>query len=262
MIWLSPRFAQQLERPWNSVDDAFSVTGEVFREPAGAHRKTLRFELRGRGYFLKLHWGVGWREIFKNLLALRLPVLGASNEWQAIRRLEELDVETMQLSACGMEGKNPARLRSFVITEELGNTQSLEDYCVDWQTNPPAPEQKWRLIRRVAEMSRRLHENGVNHRDFYICHFLLQQPWDGTEADLHLHLIDLHRVQLRNSTPYRWRVKDIGSLYFSALEIGLTSRDLLRFVRDYSNRPLREVLQRDSKFWRDVEHRARVLQNK
>jgi hypothetical protein len=37
---------------------------------------------------------VGWAEILKNLLSLRLPVLGAANEWRAIRRLAELGVES------------------------------------------------------------------------------------------------------------------------------------------------------------------------
>uniref|UniRef100_UPI003AF9562D lipopolysaccharide kinase InaA family protein n=1 Tax=Thiolapillus sp. TaxID=2017437 RepID=UPI003AF9562D len=172
--------------------------------------------------------------------------------------------------------------------------------------------EKQRLIARVAAMTRRLHQNGINHRDLYICHFLLRQPWDGqaclrprdrfwdipvpkidsafdnlfvpqpswspsttqqlrklvaapylppndwtprseayfvfplaqgtpgkqcglaatgvyqpslrspwlaaAEETLHLHLIDLHRVQLRRRVPRRWRVKDVGSLYFSAME--------------------------------------------
>lgn len=51
-------------------------------------RRTLRIEVAGQGYlFVKIHRGVGWKEILKNLLSLRLPVLGAGNEWRAIARL-------------------------------------------------------------------------------------------------------------------------------------------------------------------------------
>jgi heptose I phosphotransferase len=241
------------------MPEVFALHGRVYREPAGANRRTLRFELAGRGWFLKLHWGVGWGEIFKNLLSLRLPVLGAMNEWRAIRRLEALGVETMQLAACGREGLNPARLRSFVITAELADSISLEDYCADWPGRAPQPREKWALIRRVAQVARILHRNGVNHRDFYLCHFMLRRPWDGTAEDLRLPLIDLHRVQLRRRTPWRWRVKDLGSLYFSAMQIGLTRRDLLRFVREYTGYPLRQALQGDPKLWRGVEQRARAL---
>ncbi|HEX6267077.1 MAG TPA: hypothetical protein VFZ81_09300, partial [Burkholderiales bacterium] len=61
---------------------------------------------------------------------------------------------------------------------------------------------------------------------------------------------------LRDSIPRRWRIKDIGALYFSAADIGLTRRDLLRFVRLYTGKPLRQSLQEDAAFWRAVTRRA------
>ena len=262
MIWLSERFARRLGKPWRSFEDARAVQGEVFRNPSGANRRTLRFELQGRGYFLKLHWGVGWGEIFKNLLSLRLPVVGAANEWKAIRRLEALGVETMRLEALGREGWNPARQKSFVVTRELENTISLEDYCASWKHSSPDPRRKRLLLERVARMTRQMHEHGLNHRDLYICHFLLQQPWDGREENLHLYLIDLHRVQQHRRLPRRWRVKDVGSLYFSAMDIGLGRKDLLRFLRMYHDRPLRQVLEEQGDFLRAVERRALALQAK
>ena len=262
MIWLSPGFRRQLPRPWKRVEDAFEVTGRVFREPADARRRTLRFELAGKGYFLKLHWGVGWSEIFKNLSSGRLPVVGARNEWEAIRRLEALGVETMRLEAYGQAGWNPARRRSFVVTRELENTVSLEEYCADWIERPPAPRAKRLLIERVARIARTLHENGLNHRDLYICHFLLKMPWSGGDEDLHLHLIDLHRMQQHRRLPRRWRVKDLGSLWFSAMGIGLTRRDLLRFLRTYHRAPLRRIFKEQKGFLEAVERRAKALQAK
>ena len=109
-------------------------------------------------------------------------------------------------------------------------------------------------------MSAALHDNGLNHRDLYICHFLLRLPWEGEPDDLHLHLIDLHRVQIRAATPRRWRVKDLAALYFSSLEIGLTERDLWRFVRHYSGTNLRDGYRGQVAMWRDVVARAQRLQ--
>jgi len=171
-----------------------------------------------------------------------LPVLGARNEWQAIRRLDELGVATMKAVAYGERGCNPARQHSFIVTEELAPTVSLEDFCRDWPRRPPDSALKHALIDRVAEMVRRMHAGGMNHRDLYICHFLLHLDPPPTPAALRLSLIDLHRSQLRARTPRRWRDKDLAALYFSALDIGLTRRDKLRFVRRYFGRPLREVL--------------------
>lgn len=240
-----------LDEPWRSLwagKDPFvaveALEGEVFRELEG--RRTLRTEVAGRGYFVKIHHGIGWAEMLKNLLSLRLPVLGAQNEWRAIQRLRELGVDSMRAVAYGQRGHNPARRRSFLVTEELAPTVSLEDYSLDWAVRPPPVRLKRVLITRVAEMARRMHAGGVNHRDFYICHFLLHLDPPPTAERLRLSLIDLHRAQVRARTPRRWRDKDLAALYFSALDIGLTSRDLLRFVAAYFARPLRHVLSEET----------------
>lgn len=258
---LTPDFAAQLPAGADIFDHIMGLDGERYRELA--NRRTLRFTLNGKRYFLKAHYGAGWKEIFKNLLALRLPVLGARNEWRAIQTLTRLGVETMTLEAYGERGLNPARRESFVITEALEETVSLEDFCADWEAHPPASGSSLRLkralIKRVATIARCLHANGINHRDFYICHFLLDVSADvykQSPETLRLSLIDLHRVQLRKHTPLRWVVKDIGALYFSAMRIGLTRRDLFRFMKVYRDTTLRATLREDGKFWSRCRLRA------
>lgn len=255
MIWLSEElravFPQGL--PMSQV---FAIQGEIYRAPPGSGRETLRFERDGRGYFLKRHSGVGWREILKNLVSLKPPVLGAGNEWRAIRRLDQLGVASMPLLGYGQSGWNPAARRSFVITAELLNVVSLEDYCADWLRRPPEPRLKWRLIDAVARVARILHDNGINHRDLYICHILLER---GSEPAPQLHLIDLHRVQIRTAVPRRWLVRDLGALWFSAMQIGLTRGDRMRFLRGYRQRPLREILAQEQDLWRRVDERAGQL---
>lgn len=241
--------------PFSAVEE---LEGEVFRELEA--RRTLRTEVAGRGYFVKIHRGVGWAEIFKNLLCLRLPILGAGNEWQAIRRLGELGVDTMCGVAFGQSGCNPATRHSFIVTEDLSPTVSLEDFCRHWPTEPPPVPLKRALIRRVADMARRMHRGGVNHRDFYICHFLLHLDPAPTADNLKLSLIDLHRAQIRMQTPRRWRDKDLASLYFSALDIGLTRRDVLRFLRAYFDRPLRSLLSEEAALFRQLSRTAKRLQ--
>lgn len=247
----------------DAFDRILSLDGAVYRELGG--RRTLRFEIDGRGYFLKAHYGVGWREIFKNLLQMRWPVLGALNEKNAIERLGELGVETMTLAGFGTRGKNPARRESFLITDELQSTISLEDFCRNWPTEPPAYALKKALLEKVADTARTLHRNGVNHRDFYLCHFLLELPLPQQvrgPGRLRAYLIDLHRVQLRNRTPRRWVVKDVAGLFFSSMDIGLSRRDVLRFMRRYSGKPLPDTLREDRAFWQQVRQRAVRLYEK
>jgi heptose I phosphotransferase len=241
-----------LDEPFRTLwagQDAFqaarALQGKLLRALEG--RRTLRTEVGGRGYYAKLHRGVGWGEILKNLVTARLPVLGAEHEWLAIRRLTELGVDTMKAVAFGRRGSNPAQLESFIVTEELAPTVSLDDYCRDWPAHPPAPALKRALIVRVAEMAGKMHRGGVNHRDCYICHFLLHTDPAPSPERLRLSLIDLHRAQVREgAAPRRWRDKDLAALHFSTLEIGLTARDRLRFLRAYFDRPLREVLEAEA----------------
>jgi heptose I phosphotransferase len=240
--------------PFVAVEE---LDGQIFR--ALEARRTLRTEIDGRGYFVKIHRGVGWVEILKNLASGRLPVLGAGNEWRAITRLTELGIDTMRVAAYGARSGSPAARRSFIVTEELAPTISLEDYCRDWPNTPPPPALKFALITRVAEMARRMHAGGVNHRDFYLCHFLLHLDPPPRADKLRLSLIDLHRAQVRNHTPVRWRDKDLAGLYFSALDIGLSHRDRLRFLRTYFGEPLRTVLRERAALLARLEAEARRL---
>ncbi len=229
------------------------LKGKVYRQVAG--RKTIRFVWKDRGYFAKTHSGVGWLEIFKNLIQLRLPVLGAANEWHALKRLKSLGIETMEPVAYISQGRNPARIQSSIVTRELENTMSLEEFCANEVVSVGL---KYKLLSKLASVSRVLHENGVNHRDYYICHFLMDLASLNAATPV-IYLIDLHRAQIRTRTPRRWRVKDVGGLFFSALDLDLTQRDLYRFMKVYSGRSLRETLHHDKAFWQQVVHRARLL---
>lgn len=233
-----------------------TLEGEVFRDVPG--RRTLRFEANGKSYFVKQHYGVGWREIFKNLSSLRLPIVSAGTEARAIRKLDALGIPTTPLVAYGCRGNSPASLQSFVMTQDLGDIVSLETLCADWPRQPPTPRFKRKLIRAVAEMARKFHHHGMNHRDFYICHFCLDKE-RLAKNDIHLYLIDLHRVGIRAEIRSTDRMKDMAALYFSAMNIGLTKRDFLRFLQIYRQKPLREVLVLETPFWKKVSQRAQYL---
>ena len=60
---------------WKSRDafvEVEALSGELFREVKS--RRTFRFEINGRGFFLKHHHGVGWAEILKNLDTVDLNI--------------------------------------------------------------------------------------------------------------------------------------------------------------------------------------------
>jgi hypothetical protein len=62
--------------------------------------------------------------------------------------------------------------------------------------------------------------------------------------------------------PSRWRMRDMAALHYSSMDLGLTKRDLIRFISTYENisrRQVLEELQGNNLFWRAVNRRARKL---
>jgi heptose I phosphotransferase len=257
-LWLR----EDLARGWAGRDPfavAAAQSGELLKQKDA--RRTLRFTLGECTYVLKHHAGVGWREILKNLLGLQWPVLDAGPEWRAAQRLAAAGVPSLVLAGYGARGLNPARRCSFTVCEDLGARISLERLCAAWRQAPPPSARKRLLIAQVATLARAMHAAGVNHRDFYLCHLLLDEAsWHAARVadDIDLRIIDLHRAQCRARVPAGRRARDLAALAFSARDIGLTRTDRLRFVREYAGGDLRVALGHRA-LWRAVRRRAARL---
>ncbi|HSI37958.1 MAG TPA: lipopolysaccharide core heptose(I) kinase RfaP [Methylotenera sp.] len=233
------------------------LQGKAFRDVRG--RKTIQVKLGNNSYFIKQHFGVGWAEIFKNLLTLRMPILGAKTEKLAIQKLDEIGIATTPLVAFGEQGCNPAKLQSFLITKDLGDIVSLEELCATWKQDSPTLALKRRLIIAVAELARKLHQSGMNHRDFYLCHLCLDAA-AFHKGHIHLYLIDLHRMRMHQQPDIQDNMKDMAALYFSSMDVGLSARDYLRFRHYYANsKNSKNSNKPDAVFWQKVITRANKL---
>lgn len=236
---------EDLAAAWSDSDDPFerarTQDGDLYRAREG--RRTLRFDAGGRSYFLKYHAGIGWKEILKNLLQAKMPVFGAQEEYQAIEAVQQAGLATMTVAAFGVRGINPASRESFLVTDDLSGTVSLEDLGERWHESGTDVVMKRALITRVGRIVGAMHRAGINHRDLYLGHFLIsEQALARGDTDAPLHLIDLHRSQVRSRVPRRWLVKDLGGLYFSVARMNVTRRDLYRFICAYTGLPLAEAL--------------------
>lgn len=220
-------------------------------------RRTLRFEINENGYYCKYHRGVGWGEIIKNCLQLRWPVLGAENEWSALNRLQALAIPSLIPLAYGKRGTNPASQESFIVTRELLDVVQLDHY---FESQSPSIRQVRAIIHRLAKLTRAMHNAGINHRDFYLCHFMLKSEsmQISTNGGLQpeIYVMDLHRAQCRAQVPLRWLIKDLGGLYFSTLNLTLSRRDIYRFMRAYWNMSLPKLVAEQKPLLRAIEHRA------
>ena len=157
-------------------------------------------------------------------------------------------------------GANPARRRSFVICEALDDFASLNDLATELLETAPTVALRRMVNRKVALVTRAMHASGVNHRDYYTWHLMVDtRKLAAGEVDLAI--IDLHRAQVRRRVPDRWRKRDLAALLYSAGSTGLAlnRRDLFRFVRDYTGERPAVAIRRRRRFWESVVKRSARL---
>ena len=180
--------------------------------------------------------------------------MGALREFEALSHLKKHKIDSLEVQGFGNKGLNPANSSSFLITEELYGTISLEDFFLQDQHKELLPTQRRKLIKHVAKLIRKMHLSGLNHRDLYLCHLHIKEDVDFN--DIKVYLIDLHRAQIRSNVPERWLVKDLGGFFHSILQFGLSEKDFYRFMTAYFECSLSELLQNRSKLIKKILNRC------
>lgn len=225
------------------------------------NRLTYETQIGPHHVFIKRHLGCGWPAVFKEWYRLRKPIYSARTEWDAAETLAKVGLRVPKVLGKGERGQAPHAVESFVILEALENCETLEYFREGWLEfrGKSWGQLKRAAITEVASMSRTMHQSGINHCDFYLNHFLINRDamkqWQPG-AELPLHLIDLHRVQQHCKVPERWLMKDLAALLFSALDVGLTSTDCIRFFKIYLGPNWKASLRTDSQFWQKTLQRS------
>lgn len=229
--------------------------GEAHRDVK--NRLTYEVQLGDLHFYVKRHLGCGWGEVFKEWYRLRKPVVSARTEWEGAETLAAAGVRVPKVLGKGERGSYPHAVESFVVLEALEDCETLEYFKDGWLgiRGSHWVALKQALIEEVGTITRMMHQSGINHRDCYLCHFLINRDivtnWQAGD-DTPLTLIDLHRVQKRPSVPARWLIKDLRSLIFSAIDVGLTSADCGRFLRAYLGHNWKERIRQHSDHWQKV----------
>ena len=100
------------------------LKGETYR--LHKNRKTQKIIINNQAYFLKQHHPAGLNTILQSILAGHMPILDAKNEWQAIKKLQSIGINTPDLVDMRYQGLNPMRRQSFLLTKELPPHITLE----------------------------------------------------------------------------------------------------------------------------------------
>jgi tRNA A-37 threonylcarbamoyl transferase component Bud32 len=193
-------------------------------------RSTVRLTLkdsRGEiGAYLKRYRSPAFKAWIVSLFKFSFPK-SAMDEWKNILAFHAMGLPTMIPLSVGLKKD------SFLLTREIEGVEPLEHY-LPRHLSPPLTshtiKEKRDLIRELAKLVRRMHLSGLNHRDLYLCHILVKK---GQRNKWNIYFADLHRVDRRKKVGFRWRVKDLAALNYSADKNLITRTDRLRFLTHY-----------------------------
>jgi len=266
-MWLDAGFGPALQRAGLDRLRAVMDTRQGHCLRTLTDRENWRLVIHGphepRGVFLKKHHIRTWRTWLRARLGLGPGETAAAAEARNVRRLADDGIDVMRLVAYGQELWPDGRLESFVLTEELAGYTQLDHFLRhrfpvrELVRTVPRCEDLDRLIAQVADVARRFHEAGYNHRDLYCCHFFIREPAPGR---FEVKLIDLQRVERRRRLRRRWIVKDLAQLAYSAPRDRISCTQKMAFVRHYLG--VRRLRPCDKRLLRAVLAKQQLMEQK
>lgn len=237
-VYLHPKYARLL------ADHGLSHAEPLFATQAGEAlrrlptRENWRLSLIGhdgksKTLYLKKHHSRTWLTRTRAWLGWLPPVTPARQEAQRTIELERLGIPTMTVAAFAERLRGDGTLIGAFLTEELAGFEQLDLFLTQRFACREDPELR-PLILTCADVARRFHKQGFNHRDFYTCHFFIRES-DRAPGEFAVHLIDLQRVQhWPKGLRRRWIVKDLAQLAYSTPRHLISRTDRLRFFKAYS----------------------------
>ena len=209
-------FTDPAIKPWRRLQDRENCTWEI---PAAAGA-------------IRLH-------------VKRFPSMGSSSpardEAEGYRLLHDRGILAAIVAAWGDLDDG----RSFIATEDLSGFTPADKLVESGLSFD-------RLLIPTADLSARLHNAGLHHRDLYLCHFLARCENDQP-ADLRL--IDAARVRPLPGllTRRRWIVKDLAQFWYSTTQLAITDSQREQWLQHYCGQteagkiePLKRSIQRKS----------------
>jgi heptose I phosphotransferase len=236
-MWVDREYEAELKQLGLASFDAVmnSSIGQLLRTLSD--RENWRLEATGEHgnhvYFLKKHRVRSFVEVVRSWIGPRRCATAGRIEAQNVEALKRAGIATMRVVAFG-ERVRGAHVQSFFMTEELRGFMPLDDFLR--QRFVPAAERLRidcdlkALAASVADVANRFHTAGFNHRDFYCCHFFIQELPGPQFA---VRLIDLQRVEQRRWLRRRWIVKDLAQLAYSAPRERVGRALRMAFIKRY-----------------------------
>jgi hypothetical protein len=267
-IWLDRRFSAPLRQAgllgFEKIMAKTNGRCEKFLEDREVWHMRVRVpDDRSRGLYVKKHHMQTWGNRLRALFGIQPRPTPGRIEAANVAALTTEGIAVMRLIAYGEKLHANGLQESFVITEELENFTELHHY-LRGRFGLPAEGPRTecdhdlrRLISEIAQIVRRFHAAGYNHRDLYCRHFFVK---DTAPMGREIRLIDLQRVQRRRWLRRRWIVKDLAQLSWSAPRSRIKSTHKMAFIREYLG--VRKLLPAHKRLIRAVLAKQRRMERK
>jgi len=239
-MWFDARYRDDLQHAGLSEFDAVMTNRRGHCLRILKDRENWRFDLCDapgtRSAFLKRHHVRTWRSWVRAKLGLGPGETPGRLEVRNVDRLVRSGIDVMDVLAFGERLRPDGRVESFLLTHALEGYVELQHFLRrrflprDPGCLRRADPELGRLLRLLADIVRRFHESGFNHRDLYCCHFFVREPRRG---QFEIRMIDLQRVQRRRRGRRRWIVKDLAQLAWSTPHDRISCTQKLAFMRRY-----------------------------
>jgi tRNA A-37 threonylcarbamoyl transferase component Bud32 len=154
----------------------------------------------------------------------------ARREWRITTAAAERGLPTVIPVAYGERRRFGVLWESYLLTVRLFNCVTLEEalFSEDGTLRADAKTRR-QLIRLLAALLRRMHDDGIYHQDLHPGNFLVETLPVGEKR---IHLLDLHRASLRPTLALKNRIKSLAQFnMFASISLGAAER--LLFFNSY-----------------------------
>ena len=240
-----------------SIDDIFSFNKghNLAKSSLPSFRSRLKFEIDSpqTALYLKRYDNPPVFAQLKNWFTARRKISFGLSDFQIAENLQTLGINTPKTVCFGQEHGAFFEKRSFSITEQIPDAQSLEKKLPPCFYSFPTSEERLQrkiFIRRLADFIRKFHNTNYRHRDLYLSHIF----YSNNDS---FYLIDLSRTFKPLLLAERFRIKDIAQLFYSSPSKYFSKTDRLRFYHAFTGK--NRLDKKDKRFINKVIQKAKQM---
>ncbi len=254
-LTLNSEYQELLERaPFHSFESIWEFSnGETIKQIKA--RSVIRFEIRHhdikRTFYIKRHNSefISLSRLLSRIFPRRSLSQGRL-EFENICDFRKYNLPTVVPVAAGEKFSHFFWVKSFIITEDFSPFISLESLLENrpqFLSGPKGNNRKRILLKEVAVLARRMHQNGFNHRDFNATHILLNYT-NGSDIP-QIALFDFQRVEKRKYFRFRWKIKSIARLNYTLPDEIFNIKDKAYILLSYKDKKRFNFIDRMQWFW-------------